>query len=78
MKVSFETEQAWGDLRDWHPAQDLVIDLSDGRNQSIASLNWKNQDGSTASVSFQSNMTDFLGYYQKPGEGPIAYRGKRK
>ncbi len=78
MKVSFSTEQSWGDLREWHPAQDLVIDIADGRNQNLANLDWRNQDGSNASISFQTGMTEFLGYYQKPSEGPIAYRGKRK
>lgn len=78
MKANFSTEQAWGDLRDWHTAPDLAIDLTDGRNQNITTLDWRNQDGSTGSISFQQDMSEFLGYYQKPNEGPIAYRGRRK
>lgn len=78
MRTTFATEQAWGDLTSWHPAPDLSVDLADGRDQNISTLEWKNQDGSTGSISFQTGMSEFLGYYQKPNEGPIAYRGRRK
>lgn len=78
MKATYTTEQAWGDLREWHSAPDLTIDIADGRNQNITALDWKNQDGSTGSIAFQTGMTEFLGYYEKPSEGPIAYRGRRK
>lgn len=78
MKVTFTTEQSWGDLREWHAAPDLTIEIADGRNQNISALDWRNQDGSTGSIAFQSDLSTFLGYYEKPNEGPIAYRGRRK
>ncbi len=78
MKIAYRTEQAWGNLTEWHSAPDLVVDLSDGQGQTLEALYWRNQDGSAGSISFQSDLSEFLGYYQKAEEGPIAYRGHRK
>ncbi|HEU5375677.1 MAG TPA: hypothetical protein VFV38_09580 [Ktedonobacteraceae bacterium] len=76
-KVTYSTEQAWGDLQQWHRAPDLTVDVADGDNNDITALSWQRQDGSEGSISFQSRQESFLGYYRKPNEGPIAYRGRR-
>jgi len=76
-QTTYRTEVAWGNLTEWHPAPNLVIDINDGRNSPLSTLSWKEQDGTTGSISFQSDLSEFLGYYQKPNEGPIAYRGRR-
>lgn len=75
--ATFRTEQSWGDLKQWHSAPDLRIDVIDGDGSEITTLSWKRHDGSEGSISFQDGQTGFLGYYRKPNEGPIAYRGVR-
>ncbi len=75
--ATFRTEQSWGDLQQWHQAPDLTIDLADGDTNNLTALSWEKTDGSEGSISFQSNLDSFLGYYRKPNEGPIAYRGQR-
>lgn len=74
---TYRTEVSWGNLTEWHQAPNLVIDLNDGGNSPLSKLSWEEQNGTTGSISFQSNLSEFLGYYQKPNEGPIAYRGRR-
>jgi hypothetical protein len=75
--AKFSTEQAWGDLTQWHPAPDLNINLEDGDQNDLVATAWQRKDGSEGSISFQDGQKSFLGYYRKPGEGPIAYRGRR-
>ncbi|QBD78138.1 hypothetical protein EPA93_19905 [Ktedonosporobacter rubrisoli] len=75
--ATFRTEQAWGNLTQWHPAPNLNIDLTDGDNNEITAVSWQRADGSEGSISLQEDQTSFLGYYRKPNEGPIAYRGSR-
>lgn len=78
MRLTYTTEQAWGNLTQWHQAPDLIIELNDGDTSPLSTFSWALQDGAKGSISFQSNQNEFLGYYQKPNEGPIAYRGRRK
>jgi hypothetical protein len=77
MSLTYRTEVSWGNITEWHSAPNLVIDLNDGRSSPLAKISWQEQDGTTGSISFQSDLSSFLGYYQKPNEGPIAYRGRR-
>ena len=78
MKYTFKTEVAWGDLQQWHKAKELVIEVTDESGSELSNLSWKKLDGTVGSISFQPDMKDFLGYYQKPKEGPVAYRGTRR
>jgi hypothetical protein len=75
--ATFRTEQSWGDLKQWHQAPNLSIDLTDGDSNNLTGISWQKADGTEGSISFQDNLTSFLGFYRKPNEGPIAYRGQR-
>ncbi len=75
--ATFQTEQSWGDLTQWHRAPELNVNLEDGDRSEITEIAWHRKDGSEGSISFQDGQRSFLGYYRKPNEGPIAYRGTR-
>jgi hypothetical protein len=75
---TYRTEQSWGPITQWHPAADLTLAIDDGIINDLATISWRDQSGNTGSISFQSDGSSFLGYYQKRNEGPIAYRGTRK
>jgi hypothetical protein len=76
--VTYRTEQSWGPITEWHPAPDLTFAIDDGIIGGLATLSWRDQKGNSGSISFQSDGSSFLGYYQKEYEGPIAYRGTRR
>jgi hypothetical protein len=76
MIYTYQTENAWGDITEWHAASNLSFAI-DGENGTVpAMLAWTDQQGNAASISFQTDMSTFFGYYQRPDEGPIAYRGR--
>lgn len=76
--VTYQTQNSWGPITEWHDAPDLTFALNDGIVGDLASLSWRDQRGNTGNISFQSDGSSFFGYYQKVNEGPIAYRGTRK
>ena len=76
--VTYRTEQSWGAITEWHQSPDLTIAINDGIINDLATISWRDQSGNTGNISFQSDGSSFLGYYQKKNEGPIAYRGTRK
>ena len=76
--VTYQTENSWGPITEWHQAPDLTFALNDGIVGDLANLSWRDQQGNSGSISFQSDGSSFFGYYQKVNEGPIAYRGTKK
>jgi hypothetical protein len=72
---TYRTENAWGDITQWHSASNLSFAINSGNRAVPATLAWTDQQGNAASISFQTNMSTFFGYFQRPNEGPIAYRG---
>jgi hypothetical protein len=72
---TYQTEDAWGDITEWHSTPDLSFAINSGNGAVPATLAWTDQQGNVASISFQTDMSSFFGYFQKPNEGPIAYRG---
>lgn len=79
MARTYKTQVQWGGPNaPWHPAADLTVAISEGGKDSVTSkLSWQDEAGNFASISFQSGATSFIGYYQKPGEGPISYMGSQ-
>jgi OAA-family lectin sugar binding domain len=77
-RVTYQTENSWGPITEWHAAPDLTFVLNDGIVGDLATLSWRDQIGNSGNISFQSDGSSFFGYYQKENEGPIAYRGTRK
>ncbi|MBV8822977.1 MAG: hypothetical protein JO123_09325 [Ktedonobacteraceae bacterium] len=75
---TYRTEQSWGPITEWHPYSDLVFSVDGGTGQAPATLAWRDQQGNSFAISFQSDMSSFFGYFQRVNEGPIAYRGTRK
>lgn len=76
--VTYQTENSWGPITEWHAAPDLTFTINDGIISDVATLSWRDQSGNSGNISFQSDGSSFFGYYQKVNEGPIAYRGTRK
>lgn len=76
--VTYQTENSWGSMTEWHEAPDLTFTIDDGIVGDISTLSWRDQSGNTGNISFQSDGSSFLGYYQKVNEGPIAYRGTKR
>ena len=72
---TYQTENAWGDITEWHTASNLSFAIDGGNGAVPAMLAWTDQQGNAASISFQTDMSTFFGYFQRPNEGPIAYRG---
>lgn len=75
---TYATQNSWGPLTQWHTAADLNFLVECGTGSPPASLSWRDQQGTVFAISFASDMSSFLGYFQRPNEGPIAYRGTRK
>jgi OAA-family lectin sugar binding domain len=75
---TYQAEHSWGGSNaEWHRCADLVFCIHSGEGDTIpASLNWRDQKGNAGSISFQSDMSTFYGYYQRVGEGPISYQGR--
>jgi hypothetical protein len=75
-RYTYQTAHAWGDITEWHCASNLSFAINIGNGAAPTTLKWKDQQGNTASISFQTDMSTFFGYYQRPDKGPIAYRGR--
>lgn len=75
---TYATENSWGPITQWHPAADLSFSVDAGTGSPPASLTWRDQQGNSFAISFQSDMSSFFGYFQRIHEGPIAYRGTKK
>jgi hypothetical protein len=76
--VTYQTQNSWGPITEWHDAPDLTFMINDGIIGDVATLSWRDQSGNSGNISFQSDGSSFFGYYQKVNEGPIAYRGTKK
>ncbi|GCE31051.1 hypothetical protein KDA_65350 [Dictyobacter alpinus] len=72
---TYRTENSWGPIIEWHAAADLNLHVDAGTSSPPASLSWRDQQGNSFAISFASDMSSFFGYFQRPHEGPIAYRG---
>jgi hypothetical protein len=75
---TYRTEQSWGPITEWHPSANLVFSVDAGTGSIPSTLEWRDQQGNSFAISFQSDMSTFFGYFQKVNEGPIAYRGSRQ
>ncbi|MEV4972298.1 hypothetical protein [Streptomyces scopuliridis] len=71
--LSFSTEEEWGG--DWHNSPDVLRLLLDDGGTPAEHLTWRDQRGNSGSVALREREGDFIGYYQRRGEGPIGYRG---
>jgi len=73
---TYHTEYAESEITQWHQAANLMFFIDSGEAALPAQLSWCDPKGNYTSMSFQSSMSDFYGYYQRFNEGSVAYRGR--
>jgi hypothetical protein len=60
---------------DWRRAGRLRVLVDDGRGCALRDLEWREEGGAEASISFGPDRSGFLGYLRSPGAEPAGYRG---
>jgi hypothetical protein len=73
---TYRVEHAEDNMSQWYSGTNLVLFIDSGETALPSMLSWRDRRGNMASISFQSSMSGFIGYYQRPNAGPLAYRGR--
>lgn len=72
--LTFTTHEE-GEPGDWHRAGRLRLLVQDGRGIALRDLEWQDEDGTEAALSFTPDRSDFLGHLRRHGAEPVGYRG---
>lgn len=72
--LTFNTHEE-GAPGDWRRAGRLRLLVQDGRGVALRDLEWRDEDGTEAALSFDPDRSSFLGHLRRQGAEPVGYRG---